>query len=228
MIRRLFCLIFVFLFVLSFVLPVFSIDETNVYHCHDNTSMKIALTFDDGPHPRYTPQILDILQKYNIRATFFLIGENVSLYPELAKRILEEGHEVGNHTFSHQSIGSYTEGQLQEEMEHCERVIYEISEYRPTLFRPPQGRINSKVVSLADDFDYKVILWNIDTRDWAHESPTAIKHNVIKNIRSGSIILMHDFISHNSPTPTALEAFLPILLGKGYSFTVVSDLLGTE
>ena len=209
-------------------ISVYSVGEENVYHCHGNSSMKIALTFDDGPHPKYTPEILDILKKYDVKATFFLIGENVALYPELVKRILSEGHEIGNHTFTHRKIGEYTEYQLSDEMEHCEAVIYEVVEYQPKLFRPPGGRLDNKVRKLAQAFDYKVILWNIDTRDWAHESADAIKKNVIENIEAGSIILMHDYISSPSPTTIALELFIPRLLEEGYSFSVVSELLGSN
>ena len=211
-----------------FLFSVASAGEENVYRCHGNSSMKIALTFDDGPHPRYTPEILDILKKYNVQATFFLIGENIALYPELAERILREGHEIGNHTFTHQNIGAYTEHQLGKEMEHCEKAIYEVVEYRPKLFRPPGGKLDQKVKRLAEAFDYKVILWNIDTRDWAHESPEAIKKNVIENIEAGSIILMHDYIGFDSPTPKALEMFLPRLLEEGYHFVAVSELLGCQ
>ena len=213
---------------LCLMLSVHSAEEENVYRCHGNSSMKIALTFDDGPHPRYTPEILDVLKKYDVKATFFLIGENIALYPDLVKRILAEGHEIGNHTFTHRGIGEYTEHQLGREMEHCEKVIYEVVEYRPKLFRPPGGRLDQKVRRLAEAFDYKVILWNIDTRDWAHESPESIKENVIENIEAGSIILMHDYIGTNSPTPKALELFLPRLLEEGYHFTVISELLGCQ
>lgn len=190
--------------------------------------MRIALTFDDGPHPKYTPEILDILKKYDVKATFFLIGENVELYPDLVKRILDNGHEIGNHTFTHRRIADYTERQLSDEMGDCENLIYEMVEYLPKLFRPPGGKLDNKVKKLAKAFDYKVVLWNIDTRDWAHESPEAIKRNVIKNIEAGSIILMHDYIAPPSPTPDALELFLPSLLEEGYTFSVVSELLDSK
>ncbi len=228
MIKRFSSLILVFFIVLSFILPCYATEDANVYRCHENSSMKIALTFDDGPHPRYTPMILDILKQYDIHATFFLIGENVALYPDLAKRILDEGHEIGNHTFTHRNIGKYGLGELNAELEHCEQVIYELASYKPTLFRPPQGRLNHDVTLAAETFGYKVILWNIDTRDWMHESPEAIKKNVIQNVEAGSIILMYDFVSHNSPTPKALELFLPRLIEEGYTFSVVSDLIGSE
>ena len=138
---------------LCLMLSVHSAEEENVYRCHGNSSMKIALTFDDGPHPRYTPEILDILKKYDVKATFFLIGENIALYPDLVKRILAEGHEIGNHTFTHRGIGEYTEHQLGREMEHCEKVIYEVVEYQPKLFRPPGGRLDQKVRRLAEAFE---------------------------------------------------------------------------
>ena len=205
-----------------------SAEDENVYRCHGNSSMKVALTFDDGPHPKYTPQILDILKKYDVKATFFMIGENVTLYPELVKRILAEGHEIGNHTYTHKKITDYSERQLNDEMRECEAAIYEVIEYQPKLFRPPGGKLDQKVIKLAEAFDYKVILWNIDTRDWAHESSESIKKNIIEHIEAGSIILMHDYIGSNSPTPKALELFLPRLLEEGYSFSVVSELLGTN
>ena len=150
--RALLCLILCLL--PCFVLTVRSAHEENVYRCHGNSSMKISLTFDDGPHPHYTPEILDILKEYNVKATFFLIGENVALYPELVERILAEGHEIGNHTFTHRRVEEYTVHQLGSEMEACEAAIYEVVEYQPKLFRPPGGRLDQKVKKLAEAFDY--------------------------------------------------------------------------
>ena len=194
--------------------------SANVYHRHDNQEMKIALTFDDGPHPILTPKILDILKKYNIKATFFVVGENVINYPEVASRILNEGHEIGNHTNSHDAV-------TRSEIETCEKIIYELTDYRTKLFRPPQGFINSYVKTTSSSLGYDIILWDIDTRDWDHASPERIYQNVTTNIGAGSIILMHDYISYRSPTPEALERTIPTLLERGYRFVVVSELIGT-
>lgn len=192
----------------------------SVYHCHDNKEKKIAITFDDGPHPVLTPQILDILKKYGVKATFFVVGENVENYPEVVERIIAEGHEIGNHTHTHDRIDK-------EEIELCENAVYELTEYRPHLFRPPEGHMNAFIKSMATEMGYNIILWSIDTKDWDHRSPQKIFENVTKNVSSGSIILMHDYISFHSPTPKALELLLPELLAQEYRFVVVSELIGT-
>ena len=200
---------------------------SNVYHAHENSGKKIALTFDDGPHPHLTPAILDVLKKYKVHATFFLVGENVKNYPHIAERILKEGHEIGNHTYTHGRVSEQSFFEMKKEIEHCEAAIYEQTEYKTKLFRPPEGFLDGKIKSLSEEMDYSVILWNIDTKDWAHASPKNICQNVTEHISPGSIILMHDYISFDSPTPEALELFLPILLERGYQFVVVSDLIGS-
>ena len=154
--------------------------------------MEIALTFDDGPHPRLTPEILDILNEYGVSATFFVVGENVANYPEAAMRIANEGHEIGNHTYTHRHIQSMSKNQLMCEIESCERQIIEVTddEYRTKLFRPPEGKVDSSVEELGEDLGYSVILWSIDTKDWAHTSVSKIVDNVLSNVKSGDIILM--------------------------------------
>ena len=200
---------------------------SNVYHAHENAGMKIALTFDDGPHPRLTPEILAVLKKYDVPATFFLVGENVKNYPEAVEKILADGHELGNHTYTHGRVSEYGFFEMKREFEACESAIYEVAEYKTKLLRPPEGYLDGKIKAISKQLDYNIILWNIDTKDWAHTSPEIICKNVVDNISGGSIILMHDYISYNSPTPKALELFIPVLLAKGYQFVVVSDLIGS-
>lgn len=192
-----------------------------VYHEHNNQERKIALTFDDGPHPTLTPKILDILKKYNVKATFFVVGENVKNYPDVVERILNEGHELGNHTYTHDTISST-------EIEACENAILELTDQKPKIFRPPEGLINKGVKAISADLGYDIILWSIDTRDWDHTPPKTICGMVLNNLKTGSIILMHDYIGHNSPTPTALEYMLPKILEMDYRFVVVSELIGTK
>ena len=201
--------------------PKGSAEEAPVYHCHDNQEMKIALTFDDGPHPHQTPRILDILNAHGIKATFFIVGENAVNYPSVVERIWREGHEIGNHTFSHDKIDV-------QEIESCENVIYELTEHKTKLFRPPQGFIDSTVKSASSHLGYEIILWSIDTKDWARTPPTTIIQNVLNNLEAGSIILMHDYIGYNSPTPEALEMLIPRIKEQGYHFVTVSELLGTK
>lgn len=199
--------------------------SSKVFHNKKNQEMKIALTFDDGPHPIYTPIILDILKEYEIHATFFMVGENVEHYRDVAERVLSEGHEIGNHTYSHPHLLNMTYGTLLDEVLGCEDELFALSEYKPHLFRPPEGLVGKDVISIADKLEYSVILWNVDTRDWANTPSDKIVENVIKNTDSGDIILMHDYIGYNSPTPEALRKYIPILLKKGFKFVTVSELL---
>jgi peptidoglycan/xylan/chitin deacetylase (PgdA/CDA1 family) len=201
-------------------------EDEDIYRNNENDYMKIALTFDDGPHPRYTPRILDVLDEYNIKATFFVVGINAENYPDTIENVIKKGHEIGNHTFTHPQVSSLDPETLKDEVERCESTIYGLTDRKTKLFRPPEGMIDSDVKKVLGKLDYKVILWDIDTKDWAHTPPKKIAENVISNISSGDIILMHDYISYNSPTLEALELFIPVLLEKGYSFVVVSELIG--
>lgn len=199
--------------------------KSNIYHCNSNSGNKIALTFDDGPHPIYTPMILDILKENDIKATFFMIGENIELYGDVAARVLNEGHEIGNHTFSHPHIINTSQNELLEEILACDSSIYSISEYKTKLFRPPEGVVENNTSELAEKFDYSIILWSIDTRDWAKTPTNEIVENVLKNTEGGDIILMHDYVSHPSPTPEALKQIIPALKNKGYEFVTISELI---
>jgi polysaccharide deacetylase family sporulation protein PdaB len=201
----------------------------NVFYCNKNTEMKISLTFDDGPHPKYTPIILDILSEYNIKATFFIVGENASQYPEIVERIYREGHEIGNHTYSHPHLSNLTQGALCKEIERCEDSLLEICDSRPKLFRPPEGVVEKNIGDLTKKMDYSIILWSIDTMDWALTPSEKIEKNVMTNINSGDIILMHDYISMGeSPTPQALRNIIPKLIEKGYKFVTISELIGVK
>lgn len=200
--------------------------EKEVYSSHDNTHNRIALTFDDGPHPVYTPIILDILREYGIHATFFMVGENAQEYPELVRRIQREGHEIGNHTYRHANLQKQTAAGIRREITLAEDAILQIGDQRTKLLRPPGGLYNESVCEAARALDYTVILWTVDTRDWAHTPPEEITANVEANIRCGGIILCHDFIGGApSPTPEALRNFIPALLQKNYEFVTVSELI---
>ncbi len=202
--------------------------DVDIYYKNENSYMKIALTFDDGPHPRYTGQLLDVLDKYGIKATFFVVGVNAKNYPDSLIDVIRRGHEIGNHTYSHPHVSGLNTYTLTDEVEKCESTIYGLTDYKTKLFRPPEGMIDADVRTVLRSLDYKVIMWDIDTRDWAHEPPEKIAENVISNIASGDIILMHDYIGHNSPTVEAIKIFIPILIEKGYKFVVVSELIGLE
>ena len=200
-------------------------NKDNVYVSGETDNKYIALTFDDGPHPEQTDRILDILKKYNVKATFFVIGENVNLYPEIVEREIEEGHEVGNHTFHHRRISKMTECQLTNAILESESAVYEICEYNTTAFRPPEGYCNDKVSKIAKKLGYNVILWKIDTYDWKGTAADIIADKVLKSIKNGDIVLMHDYISGRSNTAAALEILIPKLINEGYELVTVDELI---
>lgn len=183
----------------------------------------IALTFDDGPHPRYTPQILDILQEYGITATFFVIGVNAVNYPDAMERLIDSGCEIGNHTYSHCVLNGAKAACI-EEIKECEERIARRGN-RSKLLRPPEGKLGTDTLAAASELGYDIVLWSIDTLDWNHNSPTNIANTVLNSVKGGDIILMHDYISHGSPTCDALRLMIPELLGRGYSFVSVSELI---
>ena len=216
--------------IVSLIRPVLCSDITQkpeyVYSSHMNDGNKIALTFDDGPHPQYTPLILDILREYNVHATFFLIGENAERNPELVRRILREGHEIGNHTYLHKNLKEHTSGGIYEEIAMAEEAILRIADQRTKLLRPPGGLYDKQVCETAHRLDYDIILWTVDTFDWKHPTPEEIIQTVESNVQCGDIILCHDFIGGApSPTPDAIRKIIPDLLKRGYEFVSVSELI---
>ena len=214
--------------VVVLLLPV-SASAEQVYGCASNDEMKIALTFDDGPHPRVTNKILDVLSKYGVRATFFMVGENVKNYPDTAKRVAREGHEIGNHTYTHPHIKNMDAHELLTEMAKCDKAIKEVTGVSSVkLFRPPEGVIDSAVKAISSEKGYSIILWRIDTRDWAGSSVYDIKSNIERNVQTGDIILMHDYISKKCHTVEAIDVIIPMLLERGYKFVTVSELIGEE
>ena len=200
--------------------------EIKVYRSVETEKKQIALTFDDGPHPILTERILAILAQYGVSATFFMVGENVINYPQAAKQVILAGHEVGNHTFTHPHIANLNEQAIFDEIGKCEDALEELCEYRPHLLRTPQGALTPSLERCLLDDDYILVLWSLDTRDWDNKSTACIVQTVLENVKSGDIILMHDFIGHNSKTPEALEKIIPALLSLGYEFVTVSELLG--
>ena len=217
----------IFLFLTAFSAFAFYRDE-NIFYCHKNNAQKIALTFDDGPHPKYTPKILEILKKYDIKATFFVIGQNVEFYPGIVEQIIADGHEIGNHTYRHKHTKMLTDEIFEQDVSKCDIMIYDNCDYEIKIFRPPEGYVDEKVKKIADELGYSIILWNIDTKDWAHATPYQIEKNVINNISAGDIILMHDYVSGENSTIEALERIIPKLLDENYKFVKVSELIEND
>jgi len=223
-VRNMFCFVLTVVFLMPQECRAFY-DGDVLSSCYGNQSKKIALTFDDGPHPRYTPEILGILEEYGIKATFFVVGQNVGYYPDLVKAELDAGHEVGNHTFSHANLRLSEYDAVCREIGQTERLIYENTDFRARLLRPPEGVYSQTVCDAAADCDYTIVLWSIDTKDWAHNPSERIAEQVLSEVKGGDIILFHDFIAKDSPTPDALRKIIPELLAEGYEFVTVSGLL---
>ncbi|MDR0879416.1 MAG: polysaccharide deacetylase family protein [Clostridioides sp.] len=185
----------------------------------------ISLTFDDGPHPTETDKVLDVLKKYNIKATFFVAGKHVKWYPDPVIRASKEGHEIGNHTFNHYDIANLSNAQLEDEIKMCEDVIKEKTGKTPTLFRPPYGSYSKNgLPEIADKNGYKIVLWGgVDALDWKNPSAESIAKNITSSVENGEIILLHDYATTN--TVEALEILIPQLQSQGYKFVTVSQLL---
>lgn len=233
--KRLFTLIITICLFLSFALPSFcdgglcyvNDEDHHVYASGNGGGRRIALTFDDGPHPEYTDKILDVLAKYGVKATFFVIGENAGYYPEPLARAVFEGHSIGSHTYSHRHIKSLSRAELGEEMKKNAEVLEKFGA-KPKLFRPPEGVCDQKVIGLAEENGCDVILWTVDTEDWRSKPAKSIVDNVLSHVHGGEIILMHDYIVGQSHTAEALEVIIPRLLSNGYEFVTVEKLIGRE
>ena len=180
-----------------------------------NAGKKIYLTFDDGPIPEITEWVLDMLMQKNIKATFFCIGENVSKYTSVYKRILAEGHAVGNHTHNHLNGWKTGRGKYLEKVEECHKVV------ASNLFRPPYGRIKkSQVKKLSTT--YKIIMWDVLSGDFDQKTlPEKCYENVVKNTVSGSIIVFHDSFKAERNLKHALPKAIEYLLAQGFVFDVL-------
>ena len=188
----------------------------------------VALTFDDGPHPTTTAEILDVLREFGVRATFFTVGENAAKRPGLTAREAAEGHEIGNHTFTHINVRNLSAEKVEKELIDTEAAVTDAAGVKPTLFRPPEGKIGEVGECVAERLGYTVVLWSVDTRDWTHRTASAIAKTVTDNVKDGDVILCHDFISGESHTADALRIFIPKLLSEGYEFVTVSELISKK
>ena len=201
-------------------------DEPPVLRRNPGEPTKLALTFDDGPHPTRTAAILDLLAEYGVRATFFVIGENAEAHPELVERELAEGHEVANHTMTHAALSRLSYRDAVDEVLNAEHAIFPDGSGRSTLLRPPCGAVGQQTLKAAERLGMSIVLWSVDTRDWEHKSAEAIIRTVREGVTGGDIILFHDFVSGEAHTLEALETLIPELIGEGYEFVTVSELFG--
>lgn len=178
----------------------------------------IALTFDDGPNHN-TNRVLDILEKYNVKGTFFLLGTNIKGNEKIIERMNDLDMEIGNHMYSHKLLTKLENAKITSEIEQVDNLIFDVIDEKPTLIRPSYGTVNKRIKKIIDR---PIITWNVDTLDWKYHNSKRIANRVLKDIDDGDIILMHDIYR---ATANSLEIIIPKLLKDGYQLVTVSELL---
>jgi peptidoglycan/xylan/chitin deacetylase (PgdA/CDA1 family) len=186
----------------------------------------VALTFDDGPHPELTPQLLDILRQNGVRATFYVIGRNVAAHPDIARRIVAEGHEIANHSYNHPALTSIGAGRLNQEIADTSKIIEQATGRRPTNMRPPYGAINDRVrAAILRDHGLDIIMWSCDPLDWKRPGAEVVRRRMVDGATPGGILLAHDI---HPGTIEATPGVIQDLKAKGYGFATVSQLLALK
>src|SRR2546421_6347452 len=183
----------------------------------------IAMTFDDGPSATLTPKLLDLLAAHHIKATFFVIGENVAEHPEIVVRAAREGHEIGNHSWSHPNFAKMSQENVRSQLQRTDDAIKNAIGKRPTLLRPPYGSITAREKRwIHDEFGYEIILWDVDPYDWKRPGPAVVRARILKETRPGSIVLSHDI---HPGTIEAMPSTFDQLEARGLKFVTVSELI---
>lgn len=186
----------------------------------------VAISFDDGPHPELTPKLLDILRARNIKATFYVIGRNVEAYPEIARRIVAEGHEIANHSWSHPALNKLSAAAVAREITRTNEVIERVTGVRPTTLRPPYGATNAALNRrINEEFGLRVAMWSVDPQDWKYRNAQRVANHLSTQAKGGDILLAHDI--HPS-TIAAMPEALDNLLAKGLRFVTVQELISLD
>lgn len=189
---------------------------------------RIALTFDDGPDELWTPQILDILREYGIKATFFIVGYQAEKYPAMIQDILDEGHEIGNHTWSHKKLTELNNAEIRQEITRMETFLIDQVGEASSLLRAPYGAVSDNVRTAAKEEGYDIIGWSVDTRDWAGTTPADMMEIAKVQAKADGIVLMHSFGGKNGDLSNTVE-FLPQLIDylkqEGFTFMKASEII---
>ncbi|NQX48884.1 polysaccharide deacetylase family protein [Paenibacillus tritici] len=188
----------------------------------------IALTFDDVPDPRYTPQLLNVLHKYKVKATFFVVGSRAEKHPALVARMIREGHAVGNHSYNHPEFSKVSMNEFRTQIIRTENIIQLLAGYKPKLIRPPYGDISEPQLKWAKSHGYKLVNWNVDSLDWRGLSKAQVKNNILSRAGRGAIILQHGGGGRGSNLQGSLQALPEIISSlrkRGYSFVTVPQML---
>lgn len=205
--------------------PTAPIDPSKVHFIGSGPSAgkRIAITFDDGPTPGVTNVVLDELKKRNLHSTFFMIGKRVTEAPELAQRVLAEGHEVCNHTFNHLKLNTLPDQRVDWEIQMTQDTIGELLNHRPTWLRPPYGAFRKNQIGIPQTKEIGVVFWSVDPRDWSQPGEDHIVETILKETKPGSIILCHDL---HKQTANCVGRILDGLLERQFEFTQISEFLG--
>ncbi|WP_421721806.1 polysaccharide deacetylase family protein [Anaerobacillus alkaliphilus] len=192
-----------------------------------NTEQKmIAFTFDDGPNPVYTPQVLEIFQAVEGKATFYMIGEQMQKHPEIVRLVIDQGHEIGNHTFTHPMLTKLSLAESEAELKQADEIIFAMTGGKPTTFRPPYFDFNDEILSFSSSLGYSTIgALNPDALDWEQPGVNHIFEKSKNHCRNGSILLFHDGFGDRSETIEAVRKLVNELTEEGYQLVTVSELL---
>ena len=186
----------------------------------------IALTFDDGPHPTHTPKLLNILKSHNVKATFYVTGQNAARYPGLIQRIVAEGHELGNHTWDHSNLTKLSDAQIRSQLNRSNAAINKAVGVKPRTFRPPYGAMTTRQRNwVKSEYGYPIIFWSVDPKDWKDRNSSLVSSRLLSGTKKGSILLLHDI---HATSVAAVPRTVNGLISKGFKFVTVSQLLSTK
>lgn len=195
----------------------------------------VVLTFDDGPSPIWTPKILDELKNENIKATFFMIGHHVQKYPDIAKRVADEGHTIGNHGYAHSVMLYYKPAEIEEEIKYTEYVIKEITGVTTKYFRPPKAWLRRTIKEKVKSMGYETVLWSLNSKDWVSFNHKTITRYISKHIKNGDILLFHDSGNVTSieggsrlQTVKTISLLARTLREKGFEFISIEELINGQ
>jgi peptidoglycan/xylan/chitin deacetylase (PgdA/CDA1 family) len=210
-------LIYSLLIIMIFTMNVQAFAVENRGRVIDPNKPMVALTFDDGPS-KYTPRIIDVLNEYNSKGTFFVVGESIKRNKEILIEMIKDGHEIGNHSYNHKDLTSITEEELYRQIVGTDDLLEIYTGHRTTIMRPPYGSNNEET---NKNINKPIILWSVDTLDWKNRNAEIVKNNILNNVKDGDIVLMHDLYES---TAQAAEMVIPELIKRGYQLVTVSEL----